>query len=729
MARIGVFVCHCGTNIAANVDCAAVAQAAQQMPHVVFATDYKYMCSEPGQKLIQEKIASERLDGVVVASCSPRMHEPTFRRAAAAAGVNPYRMEMANLREHVSWVHNDRRVATVKAIDIVGMLVAKVARDETLRPGRAELSKRLLIIGGGIAGIQAALDVANAGYQVTLVERTPTIGGKMAMLDKTFPTLDCSACILTPLMVDVAQHPNITLRTYTEVQEVHGFVGNFDVTMRQHARYVDHQVCTGCGTCWSKCPVKEIAAEFDQGLGTRTAIYIPFPQAIPNKPVIDADNCRYLAYRRAQVEQAAAQGLPASEAAKFKPLGADGKRLPQCQICQKMCPTGAISWEQADEVLSERFGAIIVANGYDLFPVGGELPLEADRSSGERRRSYGEYGYGELPDVITGLQLERLMNASGPTKGEVVRPSDGKHPHTVVFIACVGSRDEKVGRPYCSKICCMVTAKQAIMLKEHDPSLQSYVFYMDIRAGGRGYDEFIRRAQEAYGTQYLRGRVSRIYPQGERMIVQGYDGLIGRPVEIEADLVVLATGVTAATGAVELMQTLGISYDQYGFINEAHVKLRPVETNTAGIYLAGCAAGPKDIPDTVAQASAAAAKVAGLFARPYIETEPTIAEADTRRCVACHLCEEVCPFGAISFVSLRDGRQVAQVNPAVCKGCGLCVAGCRGHALFLHGFSDQQLLAEVDALFARPLWLTVKEMPPPDVGEPAIFSANAGGAR
>lgn len=729
MARIGVFVCHCGANIAANVDCAAVAQAAQQMPHVVFATDYKYMCSEPGQKLIQEKIASEHLDGVVVASCSPRMHEPTFRRAAAAAGVNPYRMEMANLREHVSWVHNDRRVATAKAIDIVGMLVAKVARDETLRPGRAELSKRLLIIGGGIAGIQAALDVANAGYQVTLVERTPTIGGKMAMLDKTFPTLDCSACILTPLMVDVAQHPNITLRTYTEVQEVHGFVGNFDVTMRQHARYVDHQVCTGCGTCWSKCPVKEIAAEFDQGLGTRTAIYIPFPQAIPNKPVIDADNCRYLAYRRAQVEQAAAQGLPASEAAKFKPLGADGKRLPQCQICQKMCPTGAISWEQADEVLSERFGAIIVANGYDLFPVGGELPRAAERASGERRRSYGEYGYGELPDVITGLQLERLMNASGPTKGEVLRPSDGKHPHTVVFIACVGSRDEKVGRPYCSKICCMVTAKQAIMLKEHDPSLQSYVFYMDIRAGGRGYDEFIRRAQESYGTQYLRGRVSRIYPQGERMIVQGYDGLIGRPVEIEADLVVLATGVTAATGAVELMQTLGISYDQYGFINEAHVKLRPVETNTAGIYLAGCAAGPKDIPDTVAQASAAAAKVAGLFARPYIETEPTIAEADTRRCVACHLCEEVCPFGAISFVSLRDGRQVAQVNPAVCKGCGLCVAGCRGHALFLHGFSDQQLLAEVDALFARPLWLTVKEAPPPDVGEPAIFSANAGGAR
>ncbi len=714
MARIGVFVCHCGTNIAATVDCAAVAEAARQMPHVVFATDYKYMCSEPGQRLIQEKIGAEHLDGVVVASCSPRMHEPTFRRAAAAAGLNPYRVEMANLREQVSWVHSDRSVATAKAIEIVAMLVAKTAHNEALQTGRAELSKRLLVIGGGIAGIQAALDVANAGYEVTLVERTPTIGGKMAMLDKTFPTLDCSACILTPLMVDVAQHPNITLRTCCEVAEVHGFVGNFDVTMRQRARFVDHTLCTGCGTCWSKCPVKDIPAEFEQGLGTRSAIYIPFPQAIPNKPVIDAANCRYLAYRQAQIEQAAAAGQTPAQAAQFKPIGPDGKRLPQCQICQKMCPTGAISWDQSDEIITQRFGAIIVASGYDLFRVGSTLPQSqaATHAAGAPLRAYGEYGYGQLPDVITTMQLERLMNASGPTKGEIVRPSDGKHPHTVVFIACVGSRDEKVGRPYCSKICCMVTAKQAIMLREHDPAVQSYVFYMDIRAGGRSYDEFIRRAQQAYGTQYLRGRVSRIYRQGERLVVQGFDSLLGRPVEISADLVVLAVGVTAAEGAVELMQTLGISYDQYGFVNEAHVKLRPVETNTAGIYLAGCVAGPKDIPETVAQASAAAVKVAGLFARPFIETEPTIAEVETRRCVACHLCEEVCPFSAISFVALRDGRQVAQVNPAVCKGCGLCVAGCRGHALFLHGFSDQQLLAEVDALFCPPPWLRSDQLVP-----------------
>ena len=708
MARIGVFVCHCGTNIAGTVDCAEVAARSRKLPGVVFAADYKYMCSEPGQKLVQETIARENLDRVVVASCSPRMHEPTFRRTVEAAGVNRYLMEMANLREHCSWVHGERAVATDKACELVAMMAAKVARNRPLRPGHADLTKRLLVVGGGIAGIQAALDVANAGYEVTLVERTPTIGGKMAMLDKTFPTLDCSACILTPLMVDVAQHPRITLRTSAEVEEVHGFVGNFDVKIRQKARYVDHEVCNGCGTCWGKCPEKDIEAEFDQGVGRRPAVYLPFPQAIPNKPVIDGERCRALVFRRERARQAAEAGLTGEEAAKFRPVGKDGKNLPPCGICEKLCATRAIRFEDEDRVVSERFGAILVASGYDLFMLDGSH----DEDPGERHRYYGEYGYGRYPDVITSLQLERLMNASGPTKGEVVRPSDGKRPHTVVFIACVGSRDEKVGRPYCSKICCMYTAKHAIMLKEHDPRVQSYVFYMDLRAGGRSYDEFTRRAQEVYGTHYLRGRVSRVYPKGDRYVVQGYDGNLGRPVEIEADLVVLANGVTSARGSVELMQKLSISYDNYGFVNEAHVKLRPVETNTAGIFLAGCAAGPKDIPDTVAQASAAAAKVAGLFARPDIETEAQISEVDPRRCVACHLCEEVCCYGAVTFVAQRGGRMAAQINPAVCKGCGVCASGCRGRAITLHGFTDQQILSEVETLFARPPRLRVEELIP-----------------
>ena len=700
MARVGVFVCHCGTNVAGTVDCARVAAAAREMPGVVHASDYKYLCSEPGQKLIQDAIAAERLDRVVVASCSPRMHEPTFRRAVAAAGVNPYRMEMANLREHCSWVHSDKLAATAKAAEIVGMLVAKVLRNRALQPGRAELSKRLLVVGGGIAGIQAALDVANAGYDVTLVERSPTIGGKMAMLDKTFPTLDCSACILTPLMVDVAQHSRIELRTSAEVEEVGGFIGNFDVTIRQKARYVDHDDCNGCGTCWEKCPVKDVESEFDQGLGKRPAIYLPFPQAIPNKPVIDADHCRAILHRKARAEQIAARGLSGEEAAKYRPVGPDGKSMQPCAICEKLCATKAIRFDDRDELVKERFGAIIVATGYDIFMLDGSH--DEHLSAAERRPYYGEYGYGLFPDVITSLQLERLMHASGPTKGEVVRPSDGKHPKRVVFIACVGSRDEKVGRPYCSKICCMYTAKHAIMLKEHDPAVETCVFYMDLRAGGRSYDEFTRRAQEAYGAQYLRGRVSRVYRKGERYVVQGHDSLLGRPVELEADLVVLANGITSARGAVGLMQTLSISYDGYGFVNEAHVKLRPVETNTAGIYLAGCAAGPKDIPDSVAQAGAAASKVVGLFARPHIETEPLVSEVMARRCVACRLCEEVCAFGAVTFVEQRDGRIAAQINPAVCKGCGVCAAGCRGRAIVLHGFDDQQLLAQVESLFARP---------------------------
>ncbi|MEW6233169.1 MAG: CoB--CoM heterodisulfide reductase iron-sulfur subunit A family protein, partial [Chloroflexota bacterium] len=606
MPRIGVFVCHCGTNIAATVDCGGVAEAARGFPGVVHAADFKYLCAEAGQNLIKDAIAEHRLNRVVVASCSPRMHEPTFRKAVAQAGLNPYLMEMANIREHCSWVHADRQVATAKATEIIRMVVAKVARNEPLIAKQVGLTKKLLVIGGGIAGIQAALDVANAGYQVTLVERTPTIGGKMAMLDKTFPTLDCSACILTPRMVELSQHTNIELRTFAEVLSVKGFVGNFEVEILQKARKVDHLTCTGCGTCWQKCPEKNVPSEFDVGMGRRTAIYIPFPQAVPNKPVIDTANCRYVRH------------LAAKER---------GEKLMECRVCEKLCPTKSIDWEQKDEIIKDRFGAIIVANGYDTF----------DHSV------YGEYGYGKYPDVITGLQLERLMNASGPTKGEVVRPSDGRHPHSVVFLACVGSRDEKVGRPYCSKICCMYTAKHALMLKEHDPNIQTYVFYMDIRAAGRGYEEFVRRVQEEYGSTYIRGRVSWIYPQDGKLIIKGEDTLLGQPVEVEADLVVLATGITAARGAVDLMQTIGISYDTYGFINEMHPKLRPVETNTDGVYLAGCASGPKDIPDSVSQASAAAVKVCGLFSQDYLTTDPMTSVVDQMKCVGCFLCEEVCP--------------------------------------------------------------------------------------
>ncbi len=1111
MSRIGVFLCHCGSNIAGSVNITTVADAAKKMPQVAFVDHNKYSCSEPGQASIRDAIIANRLDRVVIGNCSPRMHEATFRKTVASAGLNPYLLEIANLREHCSWVHGDNKeAATAKAIELVRMAVAKVSRHEPLFPRQIGLTKRALVIGGGVAGIQAALDIANSGYEVVLVEREPSIGGRMAQLDKTFPTLDCSACILTPKMVEVAQHPNITLLTYAEVQKVSGFVGNFSVQIKKKTRYVDITKCTGCGECVKACPV-EVDSEFEMGLGKRKAIYIPFPQGVPNKYLIDkrgyppcraacpagvnaqgyvalisqgkfreavevvrrtmpfpgvcgrvcthpceldcergkldepisiralkrfvADYeekvgrekaepiertkeekvaiigsgpaglaCAYdliregypvtvfealsqaggllrygipeyrlpekvldddisyitelgvelktntfvkdigqlfsqgykaiflatgaqvrqkmgipgedtkgilyaldflkqvnsgtkvsigkrvavigggnaaidasrsalrlgaeevsIVYRRSRAEMPAdkseveeteregiqinflatpirvlakdglltgiecirmelgepdasgrrrpvpvkgseftldvenviiatgqgvdktalpeeltytdwntvsvdpitletnidgvfaggdvvsgpsdviaaiatgkeaaisidrylrgvdlSNGRPAviekvtqvsTEGVERKlradmPLLdvdkrldsfvevergfdeetaiAEAKRCLNCAVCSecleclKLCEANAIDHEIQDELVDFDIGAIVVATGYQTFD----------------HTVYGEYGGGRYPDVITSLQLERLMCASGPTEGEVVRPSDGRHPKTVVFVSCVGSRDEQKGRIYCSNVCCMYMAKQAIMLKEHDPDVQCYVFYIDVRAGGKDYEEFVLRAQEEYGALYLRGRISKIYPQDGKLIVCGEDSLIGRPVEIAADLVVLATGMEASAGADDIARTLNISYDTNNFLIEAHPKLRPVETQTDGIFLAGSCVGPRDIPESVAQGGAAAAKAVALLSQDVLVSDPMTATVDATRCVGCLVCAEVCPFSAIDSEVLRDGRTVAVVNENLCKGCGLCVATCRDGAANLRGFTQQQLFAEVAA--------------------------------
>lgn len=659
--RIGVFVCWCGSNIAKTVDVEAVAQAARDFPGVVYSTDYKYMCSEPGQNMVKDAITEHKLDRVVIASCSPRLHEPTFQRCLAEGGLNPFMVEMANLREHCSWVHERTPETTQKAIELVRMAVAKVAKNEPLQRSSMGLTKKALVIGGGVAGIQAALDIADAGYPVVLVERTPSIGGHMAQYDKTFPTLDCAACILTPKMVDCASHPLIDIWSYSEVEEVQGFVGNFEVTIRKRAKSLDESKCTGCGLCLEKCPVKGIPSEFDAGAGTRRAIYRPFPQAVPNKPVIDRENCRMFT-------------------------------VGKCGVCQKMCPTGAIDYEQQDEVVTEKFGAIVVATGFDLW----------DHSA------MGEYGYGKYPDVISAVQFERIMNASGPTEGHIARPSDGKEPKSIAFISCVGSRDDNHGYPYCSKVCCMYNAKQALLVKDKLHDVQTYVFYMDIRANGKGYEEFVRRTIEEYGANYVRGRVSRIYPDGDQLVVKGADTLLGKPVEVRADLVVLATAMKPQPDAKDLARKLGISTDQYNWFSEAHPKLKPVEVLTDGIYLAGACQYPKDIPDTVAQASGAASKAIGLFSKEAIMSEAMIAYINEDTCVGCGLCTEVCPFTAIELVEVVDRERstrenqvmktVARVNEGVCKGCGTCSAACRSMSARLRGFEGKQILAEIDAL-------------------------------
>ena len=660
MQRIGVFVCHCGTNIAATVDVEKVVEAIKNEPGVVHAEDYQYMCSEAGQSKIQEAIKEKHLTGVVVCSCSPRMHENTFRKAVEKAGLNPYMLEIANIREHCSWIHKDMEEATKKAVILARAAIAKVNLNTPLQPGESRVTKRALIIGGGIAGIQTALDIADAGYEVDIVEKTPSIGGRMSQLDKTFPTLDCSSCILTPRMGEVNAHEKINIYTYSEVESVGGFVGDFKVDIRKKARYVDMDKCTGCGLCQEKCPSKKNLSEFNRGLSNRTAIYTPFAQAVPNVPVIDTANCIH-----------------------FK----TGK----CGICSKVCAAGAVNYDQKDEVITREYGAIVVATGFDT--------ISLDK--------FDEYYYNQSKDVITSLEMERLMNAAGPTGGKVVRLSNGEHPKDIVFIQCVGSRDVTCrGKSYCSKICCMYTAKQAMLVRDHYPDVNVHVFYIDVRTPGKNFDEFYRRAVEEFDVDYIKGQVGKVSeaPNG-RLLVQGSDLLDNRQIKMEADLVVLATAIEPSKDARKLATMLTASMDTNDFFTEAHAKLRPVESPTAGVFLSGVCQGPKDIPETVAQAGAAAVKVVGLLAKDKLTTNPCTAESNPLFCNGCASCEKVCPYGAISYEDrqvndhgIRETRHVAVVNGALCHGCGACTVACPSGAMDLKGFSNRQILAEVDAI-------------------------------
>ena len=1129
--RIGVYVCMCGSNIAGTVDVPAVTEAASRLRNVVVARYNKYTCAGPGQMGIQEDIKEYNLNRVVVSACSPRMHERTWRAMLADAGLNPYLLEVANLREHCSWAHGAEDLTTQKAVDLVAAAVERVAWHDPLFPQRVPVTRAAMIVGGGIAGIQAALDISRAGVPVYLVEREPSIGGHMAQLDKTFPTLDCSACILTPKMVDAGNHPNIHLLSYSEVEKVEGFIGNFSVTVRRKARYVKEDVCTGCNDCSEVCPV-HVPSEFELGLAQRTAIYRPFAQAVPNVFVMDKRGvapcknacpagihvqgyvaliaegrfreaydliqeqmpfpgacgrvCHHpceVACRRGDkdtpvaieyLKRAAADWVaahPESATVRVEPqtpaehalqgravavvgagpaglavardlaqqgavcdiyealpvaggmmavgipryrlpadvlqreiadivsmarvnlylnspvrldgesdsgptltslrdqydavflavgthesmrmripgeeldgvlhgaeylrqlslaqLGADGVEIPEigkrvvvigggnvaidsamtarrigadevtilyrrtreempandweieeaeeegvqftylatpveaigkggrlaavrcqrmrlgepddsgrrrpvpiegdtfdlpvdtaimaigqtlggtisgveqtrrgwiaadpvtlqtnqpgvfaggdavsgpasvveavgaahravesirryllgeevalgrsaeavelsdidyydpaewdrsprlqmphrpaddrdefgevnlgfteaqaiaearrclacgvcseCMACEKACGAGAVDHSAQDELIDIDVGAIVVAIGYDTWDPSPML----------------EYGYGVYPEVYTGLEIERLSNASGPTEGEIVM-RNGESPKRVAIMHCVGSRDEHY-HPYCSRICCMYSLKLAHLIEEKTHA-EVFEFYMDMRTFGKGYEEFYERVQSE-GVVLVRGRGAQVMPtpDGKRLVVHAEDTDLGRPIRLPVDMVVLATAVVPSEGAEELARTLHVTRDKDGFFLEAHPKLRPVDSNTDGIYLAGACQGPRDIPDTVAHASAAASQALGLLSQEYVEVVPTVAEVRTLHCVGCGLCVEVCPYGAPSLVENR-GRMIAEINEALCKGCGLCVAGCRGKAISLRGFTDTQILTQLQAL-------------------------------
>jgi len=644
--KIGVYVCHCGSNIADKVDCAAVAEFASKLPNVTVARDFQYMCADPGQELIRKDIKEQGLNRVIVASCSPRMHEPTFRKVCESAGLNGYYFEMANIREHVSWCTEDRAAATEKAKALVAAAVARVPLQEPLYERYADMNDRVLVIGGGIAGIEAALKISGGNKEVVIVEKEPSIGGTMAKLDKTFPTLDCSACILTPKMVECAQREKVKLYTYSEVEKVDGYVGNFSVTIRKKARSVDMDKCTGCGLCMTRCPTKDIPHAWEQNLTTRTAIYTPFPQAVPNKPVIDRDNCRFFT---------------------------TGK----CGICAKVCPTGAIDFEQQDELVTEEFGAIILATGFELF----------DPSVGP------QWGFGKYDNVVTSLQFERMVNASGPTKGKVLM-KNGEVPKSIAILHCIGSRDVNY-HEYCSRFCCTAALKLAHLAKEKTHG-DVYSFYIDMRTFGKGYEEFYNRIMNE-GVHFIRGKGTEVVERDGQLLVRTEDTLLGKFREVPVDMVVLMAACKAGSDTEKLAQTLSVQRSGDGFFLEAHPKLEPLKTATDGIFLCGACQGPKDIPDSVAQGAGAASEALSLISAGKVKISPVVARCDEDRCGGCMICVNLCPYKAIDF---DEEKKVAKVNEAKCKGCGTCAGSCPTGAMTNTNFTDEQLMRQIEGVLA-----------------------------
>ncbi|PCN50529.1 disulfide reductase [Candidatus Geothermarchaeota archaeon ex4572_27] len=641
-AKVGVYICRCGGNISDYVDCERLREEASKWPGVVVSRVETYLCSKPSQDLMASDIASKGLDRVVVACCTPRMHLGTFHSVMRRAGLNPYMLEFVNIREHCAWVHGgDRGAATRKALSLIRGGYERSLRLEPLEPIVEKCLGRALVIGGGIAGITCSLELANKGYEVYLVERKPSIGGNMAKLTKVFPTLDCAQCILTPKMAEVGRHPNIKLLTLAEVEEVSGRPGDFKVRVRVRPRGVDVSKCAGCGVCARVCPVT-VSDEYNEHRGTRKAAYLPFPQAVPYAYVIDFDSCT------------------------------------RCGECVAKCPRGAINLDDKGEVLDVDVGCIVVATGYELFDA----------------RLLEEYGYGVYPDVVTMMELERLTSLFGPTGGLLRRFSDGGEVRRVAIILCAGSRDRNRFIPYCSRICCMYSIKQAVLLREQF-GVDVWVFYTDIRAAGKGYEELYVRAQEA-GVVFIRGRVGEVRRSDSgRLIVRAENTLLGGVVEEEFDLVALAVPMVPPKGLEDLARRLRLPLGPDGFIQERHPKLDPVDLVTPGVYACGCALGPKDIRDSVSDALAAASRADMFLRRGYVEVSPERPTVSAELCDGCGRCAEVCPVGAISI----DGGR-ASISPISCIGCGACVSACPRGAIDFKGYTWAQLEALMRGLLA-----------------------------
>ncbi len=640
--NIGVFLCKCGKNIDGTVDIDQLAEEIEKISSVKLVQVNTYTCSEPGQVEIETAIKEQGIEKVVVAACSPRLHGPTWKKLLSRCGVNPSLVEVANIREQCSWVHlSEKKEATIKAKEIIEMAIAKAELLEAIDDIIVPINQRVLIIGGGVAGIQAALDLAD-NYEVILVEKAPTIGGKMALIDKTFPTMDCSICILGPKMADVGNHDNINLITNAEVSKISGYIGNFEVEITKHPRYVDEDLCTACGDCVSICP-ENVIDEYSGNLGWRKAIYIPYPQAVPASYIIDEKNCLGLS-----------------------PLA--------CGKCVSECEKEVINYESSEKIYNYEVGTIIIAVGFEIF--------DASKIT--------EYGWGHYSNVITTFEFERLINAAGPTNGELVRPSDLKKPKKIAFINCVGSRDDRFN-PYCSNFCCMESIKDSLLIKEHWPEVEVVIFFIDIRAFGKGFEELYRRSREER-VLYIRGRPGQIKeePENNNLILSVENINTGTILIEEFDLVVLSVGAVGSSETIPFP----VAKDSEGFYIEAHPKLRPVDTPTDGIFIAGGAESPKDIRECVTQASAAAGRCATLISKGEFHVEPLYAYVDVEKCTSCGICASRCPYNAVSVD--QEKKSAAHIIPISCKGCGTCAADCPTNAITMTNFTDTMILRQID---------------------------------
>ncbi len=670
-AKVGVFVCKCGANIGRVIDSENLREYASTMPGVVTAITHDYLCSEDGLKKMREEISKSGADAIVVAACTPRLHEKTFRDNIQAAGINRYLLHVANIREQCSWVHADEPYrATEKAKGLVRMGVRKARTFSPVEGASVQLKQEVLVIGGGVAGIEAAYDLAELGYRVHLVERKPVLGGNMAtsftcllwchevpgkpqaisFRQGTFPTCDCSGCTITPRLVELINHPNVDILTMSEVKEVSGYVGDFQVKVVQKPRYVDEAKCVGCGNCSVPCPVS-VKNEYDYGLADRKAIFIPYQQGIPRKYLLDMDSC----------------------------LRSRGE---ECSACLDSCPFGAPNYADKGREINLDVGAIIVATGFDTY----------------KPHVSGYLGFGEFKNVITAVELERMLDKAGPTGGIVVRPSDRRVPKRIAFIQCVGSRNRRINEGYCSKVCCMYTMKNAQAIKETHPDVDITVYYIDLRAVGKGVEEFYHRTREDYGVEYTRGRPAKVLEDKgtQNLIIRAEETLLNKITERNFDLVVLSVSLVPPEGMKVMAEMLKLRLSPDGFIQEAHTRMKPVETSIEGIYVCGCAQGPKDVPESIAQARAAALEAAILLNKKVMKAESLNAYVDSEKCIGCGLCIETCPYGAPVLEKVEQGYR-ARIIEALCKGCGTCVVACPSRAILARQFTDRQLTSEIRA--------------------------------